>query len=70
MRTFQVIFLVILSFVLVGVYAPIVADHYKSVSSKAMAAKYEADKKQRLIEACATGKTSHIMYNGKVCKGN
>lgn len=48
--------------------APVVGDHYKSVASKAMAAKYEADKEQRLIKACATGKISYIMYNGRMCK--
>lgn len=53
-----------------GVYqvTPLVADHYKSVAAKAMANKYELEKKQRLTIACETGKTSHIIYNGKTCK--
>lgn len=69
MNFFTGLVLFFTSMMAISQVAPIMGDIHRAKEAKAASVLFEAKQHQSNIKACEEGKTSYIMYAGKMCKG-
>lgn len=67
MKTFTIISMFFVSLAAISQVAPVLGSMHRTEEAKAQHAAYDVQQNTNMVKACSEGKTSVMMYNGKMC---
>lgn len=67
MKTFTIISMFFVSLAAISQIAPVLGSMHRAEEARAQHVAYDVQQNTNMVKACSEGKTSVIMYNGKMC---